>query len=57
MHLSVAHETSHHQAFILLVTVEEPQGNIYGGPVAAPVFKAIAEKTLLYLDIPSDCKI
>ena len=39
-------------AFILLVAVDEPHGNIYGGIVAAPTFSSIAQKTLRYLDIP-----
>jgi cell division protein FtsI (penicillin-binding protein 3) len=39
-------------AFILLVTLDEPHGNIYGGHVAAPAFSDIAQKTLRYFDIP-----
>ena len=39
-------------AFILLITVDEPQGNHYGGVVAAPAFRNISLKTLRYLDIP-----
>jgi len=35
----------------LLVIVDEPQGNNYGGVVAAPVFKAIMEKVLPYLNV------
>lgn len=38
-------------AFILFVAVDEPKEKIYGGLVAAPAFKAIAYKTLKYLDI------
>ncbi len=33
----------------LLVVVDEPQGGSYGGVVAAPIFKAIMEKILPYL--------
>ena len=44
-------------AFILLVTADEPHGNIYGGVVAAPTFSTISQKTLRYLDIPPTKKI
>jgi cell division protein FtsI (penicillin-binding protein 3) len=36
---------------VLLVIIDEPQGNTYGGVVAAPVFKAIMEKVLPYLQV------
>jgi cell division protein FtsI (penicillin-binding protein 3) len=36
---------------VLLVVVDEPQGNSYGGVVAAPIFKAIMEKALPYLHV------
>lgn len=36
---------------VLLVVIDEPQGNNYGGVVAAPVFKAIMEKVLPYLNV------
>jgi cell division protein FtsI (penicillin-binding protein 3) len=35
----------------LIVVVDEPQGNIYGGIVAAPAFKGIVEKALPYLNV------
>lgn len=35
----------------ILVVIDEPQGAIYGGIVAAPVFKAIVEKILPYLNV------
>jgi cell division protein FtsI (penicillin-binding protein 3) len=39
----------------LLVVIEEPQGVSWGGSVAAPVFKAIAQEALDYLKIaPKD---
>jgi cell division protein FtsI/penicillin-binding protein 2 len=38
-------------AFVLAVIVDEPHGNHYGGVVAAPTFKKIAEKTLGYMNI------
>ena len=36
---------------LVLVTVDQPQGAIYGGMVAAPVFQAIAKFDLQYLEI------
>lgn len=36
----------------ILVVLDEPQTNYYGGVVAAPVFKEVAEETLNYLNIP-----
>ena len=39
---------------VVLVTVDEPRGAIWGGVVAAPAFKAIAQQTLQYLSAPPD---
>lgn len=39
---------------VLIVVIYEPKGAIYGGTVAAPVFKKIIEHTLAYLDIPME---
>jgi cell division protein FtsI (penicillin-binding protein 3) len=39
---------------VVLVTVDEPHGAIWGGVVAAPAFKAIAQQTLQYLAAPPD---
>ena len=39
---------------VVLVTVDEPRGNIWGGTVAAPAFAKIAEFALEYLDVPPD---
>jgi cell division protein FtsI (penicillin-binding protein 3) len=36
---------------VLLVVIDEPQGNNYGGVVAAPIFRAIMEKVLPYFNI------
>jgi cell division protein FtsI (penicillin-binding protein 3) len=36
----------------VLVVIDEPRGQIYGGAVAAPVFKKIAQSTLNYLNVP-----
>ncbi|GAB4541516.1 MAG: penicillin-binding protein 2 [Thermodesulfovibrionia bacterium] len=42
-------------AIALIVVVYEPQGGrAFGGTVAAPVFKRIAEDTLTYLEIPME---
>jgi cell division protein FtsI (penicillin-binding protein 3) len=38
----------------VLVIIDEPQKQYYGGIVAAPVFKKIAQQTLNYLNIPPD---
>jgi cell division protein FtsI (penicillin-binding protein 3) len=35
----------------VLVVIDEPQGNIYGGVVAAPAFRAIVEQALPYLNV------
>ncbi len=39
-------------AILMLVTIDEPQTQAYGGLVAAPVFSRIAADSLRYLDIP-----
>ena len=36
------------------VSVDEPQGQIFGGVVAAPAFRDIAKFALQYLDVPPD---
>ncbi len=38
----------------ILVQVDEPRGNIYGGDVSAPVFQKIAQQALLLLRVPPD---
>jgi len=38
----------------ILVMVDEPHGNIYGGSVAAPAFRDIARFDLQYLEVPPD---
>jgi cell division protein FtsI/penicillin-binding protein 2 len=38
----------------ILVIIDEPQGKYYGGIVAAPVFKQIAQQTLNYLNVPPE---
>jgi cell division protein FtsI (penicillin-binding protein 3) len=41
----------HEPKIVLLVVIDEPQGSSYGGIVAAPVFRAIMEKVLPYLNV------
>lgn len=40
----------------ILVVLDEPQKEYYGGVVAAPLFRKIAHKTLSYLNIPPKSK-
>jgi cell division protein FtsI (penicillin-binding protein 3) len=42
---------------VVLVTVDEPQGAIWGGVVAAPAFKTIMQQTLQYLSAPPDAAV
>jgi cell division protein FtsI/penicillin-binding protein 2 len=39
---------------VVLVSVDEPQGAIWGGVVAAPAFAEIAKFALQYLEVPPD---
>jgi cell division protein FtsI (penicillin-binding protein 3) len=39
---------------VVLVTVDEPHGAIWGGVVAAPAFQEIARFALQYLEVPPD---
>lgn len=43
--------------FSMIVVVWKPRGAIYGGVVAAPVFKNIATKALTYLNVPKEEKL
>ena len=38
----------------IMVMVDEPRGDIYGGVVAAPAFREIARFNLQHLEIPPD---
>lgn len=38
----------------LVVVVKNPEKSIYGGTVAAPIFKSITEKVLFKMNIPAD---
>ena len=46
-----------HPRLVVLVSVDQPQGGIYGGIVAAPAFEQIASFDLQYLEVPPDLKI
>jgi cell division protein FtsI (penicillin-binding protein 3)/stage V sporulation protein D (sporulation-specific penicillin-binding protein) len=39
---------------VVMVMVDEPHGNIYGGVVAAPAFREIARFNLQHLEVPPD---
>jgi len=38
----------------ILVVIDEPKTSVYGGVVAAPIFREIAEGSLRYLTVPPD---
>jgi cell division protein FtsI (penicillin-binding protein 3) len=42
---------------LVLVSVDEPHGEIFGGLVAAPAFKQIASFDLQYLNVPPDLRL
>jgi cell division protein FtsI (penicillin-binding protein 3) len=46
-----------HPRLVILVTVDEPHGAIWGGAVAAPAFAQIAQFGLQYLEVPPDARI
>ncbi len=46
-----------HPRLVVLVVVDNPRRNIYGGTVAAPAFAQIAQFDLQYLNIPPDAPI
>jgi cell division protein FtsI (penicillin-binding protein 3) len=41
----------------ILVVIDEPEGQPYGGTVAAPLFKDIASEILLYLGLPPKLEV
>ncbi len=41
---------------VILVMIDSPEGVAWGGSVAAPAFKAVAEQALTYLHVPPDDK-
>jgi cell division protein FtsI/penicillin-binding protein 2 len=42
---------------VVLVSVDEPHGSIYGGTVAAPAFEQIASFDLQYLEVPPNLRL
>ena len=46
-----------HPRAVILVMIDEPHGQIYGGFVAAPAFQKIAQFDLPYLAVPPDAPI
>jgi cell division protein FtsI (penicillin-binding protein 3) len=44
-------------AVVIIVVLDEPSGSYYGGTVAAPVFREIAEQVLPYLDVAPDTEL
>ncbi|HUV77419.1 MAG TPA: penicillin-binding protein 2 [Desulfobacterales bacterium] len=47
---------SEHPKVAILVVIDEPKGQHYGGTVAAPGFRNIAQKTLAYMNISPKSK-
>lgn len=43
--------------FVMIVVIWKPKKMFYGGEVAAPVFRAIAEKALAYMFIPREDRL
>jgi cell division protein FtsI (penicillin-binding protein 3) len=43
-----------HPKFLAAVIVDQPEGEIYGGSVAAPAFGEIASFALPYLGVPQE---
>ena len=41
---------------VILVVIDEPTGDHYGGTVAAPAFQKIAHETLQHLNVPPETK-
>ncbi len=50
----VGYVPSQNPKLAMIVVIDEPKGSIYGGEVAAPVFRKIAEHALIYLNIPRE---
>jgi cell division protein FtsI (penicillin-binding protein 3)/stage V sporulation protein D (sporulation-specific penicillin-binding protein) len=48
---------AHAPRLVVLVSVDEPHGQIYGGLVAAPAFEQIASFDLQYLEVPPDLRL
>jgi cell division protein FtsI (penicillin-binding protein 3) len=46
-----------HPRLVILVTVDEPRSEIWGGVIAAPAFQQIARFGLQYLEVPPDAPL
>ncbi len=40
--------------FVILVKIDRPQANIYGGPAAGPLWKSIAQQLMWHYHVPPD---
>lgn len=47
---------AHKPRIVVLVVIDEPTGEHYGGIVAAPAFRRIAHETLVHLNVPPETK-
>jgi len=45
---------SHNPELVIAVALDEPQGRAYGGTVAAPVFREVAQQAIALYNIPPD---
>jgi cell division protein FtsI (penicillin-binding protein 3) len=41
----------------MIVVIDEPQGEAWGGIVAAPVFRRVGEQVLTYMGVPRDDQV
>jgi cell division protein FtsI (penicillin-binding protein 3) len=41
----------------MIVVIDEPQGEAWGGVVAAPVFRRVGEQVLTYMGVPRDDQV
>ncbi|MFN2256976.1 MAG: penicillin-binding protein [Desulfuromonadaceae bacterium] len=44
---------AHDPRLVVVITLDEPEGDAYGGLLAAPVFSEIVEQSLRYLHVPA----
>ena len=48
---------AHAPRLAMIVVIDEPQGEAWGGVVAAPVFRRVGEQVLTYLGVPRDDQV
>jgi cell division protein FtsI (penicillin-binding protein 3) len=41
----------------MMIVIDEPQGEAWGGTVAAPVFRRVGEQVLNYLGVPPNDQV